>query len=99
MDIFGLSGFAFSSINKNTLKTGHAQLSYLGRQNIIWLAKKMANSIDLTKFLPHSTYEPCFISNLEAKSHRNKIKPGLEPLNFMHSDMIDSFIKRLYGAI
>ena len=69
MDIASLSGFAFSSINEKTLETWHSRLGHLGRQNIIKLAKGMANSIDLTKPLPHSACKPCSISNLQAEAN------------------------------
>ena len=71
MDIAGPSGFAFPSINEDTLKTWHAQLGHLERQNIIRLAKRMANGIDLIKPLPHSACEPCSIGNLQAEAHRD----------------------------
>lgn len=64
MDIAGLSGFAFSSINKKSLETWHTQLGRLGWQNIIKLAKGMANDIELIKHLPHSACKLCFIGNL-----------------------------------
>lgn len=64
MDIAGLSGFTFPSINKNSLKTWYTQFDHLGWQTIIWFAKKMANGIDLSKVLPHSVCKPCSISNL-----------------------------------
>ena len=69
MDIAGLSGFVFPSINEKTLKTWYSRLGYLGRQNIIKLAKGMANGIDHTKSLPHSAYKPCSIGNLQAEPH------------------------------
>ena len=77
MDIAGPSGFAFPSINEDTLKTWHARLGHLGRQNIIRLAKGMANGIDLTKPLPHSACEPCSIGNLQAEAHRDQIEPWI----------------------
>ena len=64
MDIAGPSGFAFPSINKDTLKTWHARLGHLGRQNIIRFAKRMANGIDLTKPLPHGACKPFSIGSL-----------------------------------
>ncbi len=98
MDIAGPSDFAFPSINEDTLKTWHARLGHLGRQNIIRLPKGMANGIDLTKPLPYSACVPCSIGNIQAEAHRDKIKPGLEPLDLMHSDVTGHFIERLYRA-
>ena len=88
LDIAGPSGFAFPSINKETLGTWHLRLGHLGRQNIIKLAKGMANGIDLTKHLPHYAGEPCSIGNLQAVAHRDRIEPGLEPLDLVQIDVI-----------
>ncbi len=88
LDIAGLSGFAFPSINKETLGIWHLRLGHLGRQNIIKLAKGMANGIDLTKHLPHCVGEPYSIGNLQAVAYRDRIEPGLEPLDLVHSDVI-----------
>ncbi len=88
LDIAGPSGFVFLSINKETLGTWHLQLGHLRRQNIIKLAKRMANGIDLTKHLPHCAGEPCSIGNLQAVAYRDRIKPELEPLDLVHSDVI-----------
>lgn len=63
MDVAGRSSFAFPSINKNTLKTWHMRLGHLGWQNIIWLAKKMANNINLIKPHHHNTCELYSIGN------------------------------------
>lgn len=98
MDIAGPSGFAFPSINEETLETWHSRLGHLGRQNIIKLAKGMVNGIDLTKPLPHRACEPCSIGNLQAEPHRDRIEPGLEPLDLVHSDVTGPFIEGLYGA-
>ncbi len=98
MDVAGPSGFAFPSINEDTLKTWHARLGHLGRQNIIRYAKRMANGIDLTKPLPHSACEPCSFGYLQAEDHRDQKEPGLEPQDLVHSDVTGPFIEGLYGA-
>ncbi len=98
MDIAGPSDFAFPSINEDTLKTWHARLGHLGRKNIIRLAKGMANGIDPIKHLPYSAYMPCSIGNLQAEPYRDKIEPGLESLDLVHSDVTGLFIEELYGT-
>lgn len=98
VDIAGPSGFAFLSINEETLKTWHSRLGHLGRQNIINLAKGMSNGIDLTKPLPYSACKPYSIGNLQAEANRDRIEPGPEPLDLLHSDVTGPFIEGLYGA-
>lgn len=98
MDIAGPSGFAFPSINEETLETWHSRLGHLGRQNIIKLVKGMANGIDITKLLPHSACKPCSIGNLQAEPHQDRIEPGLEPFDLLHNDVTGPFIEGLYKA-
>lgn len=98
MDIAGLFVFDFPSINKDTIKTWHAQLVHLEWQNIIWLTKRIANSIDLIKSLPYSACKLCSIENFQAEPYCDKIKPGLKPLDLVHSDVTSPFIEGLYGA-
>ena len=62
------------------------------------LTKGMVNGINFTKLLYYSIYEPYSIGNLQMKAHQDWIEPRLETLNLVHSDVIGSFIKRLYGA-
>ena len=97
-DIAGPSGFAFPSINEDTLKTWHSRLDHLGRQNIIRLAKRMANGIDLTKPVPHIACEQCSIGNFQAETHHNQIEPWFESLDLVNSDVTGPFIEGLYGA-
>ncbi len=58
----------------------------------------MANGIDLTKPLPNIAFVPCSIGYLKAEPHRDKIKPGLLPMDLVNSDVTNPFIEGLYGA-
>ncbi len=58
----------------------------------------MANGIDLTKPLPQIAFVPCSIGNLQVEPHRDKIEPGLKPLDLVHSDVTGPFIEGLYRA-
>ena len=68
-DIVGLSGFAFSFINNEILKTWHTRLGNLERQNFMKLAKNIATGIHLPKPLPLSACEPCSIANFQAEAY------------------------------
>lgn len=96
MDIVNPFSFAFLFINEKTWKTWHAWLSNHARQKIIKLAKNKPNDINLTKLLPYSVYKLCLIGNLQAKAHQNQIKPGLEPLDLVYSEVTGFYIEGLY---
>lgn len=83
IDIFDLFSFAFLSINKDILKTWNIRFGHLRRQNILLLAKKRANNIDLTKPLLHNVCKLYSIDKLQAKLYYSKIKLGLKLLDLV----------------
>ena len=85
--------FAFSSINDEILKAWHIRLGHLGWQNVIKLAKDMITDIDLIKPPFPSVYKLCSICNLQTKAYQNQIKPVLEPLDLVHSNVTSFFIE------
>ena len=81
------SPYALAALNTNTLDLWHAQLGYLGKQNVKRL-EGMSTGMDLSKELDNNDVcEPCVQSKLHSLPYKGYIKPGKYKNELFHFDI------------
>ncbi len=86
MNILSFRQLALAAINKIIPTIWHSCLSHLGHQNIIQLGN-MFPGIDLSQPRPQYVCIPYTETNMRVKPHIDMIQPGLQPLDFVNSNL------------